>query len=107
MAEQDIQKITNIIVREFKPERVVLFGSYAWGNPKKDSDIDLFIIKDDLKKNTREMAIDLERILLPRTFPIDIIVYKPAQVEESLKDKNMFITKIITKGKTLYDQRVS
>lgn len=52
------------------------------------------------------MAIDVERILLPRTFPIDIIVYKPAQVEESLRDKNMFITKIITKGKTLYDQGV-
>lgn len=107
MAEQDIQNITNIIIKDFKPQKVVLFGSHAWGSPQKDSDIDLLIIKDDKTKNIREMAIDVERILLPRTFPIDIIVYKPAQIEESLKDKNMFITKIITKGKTLYDQRVS
>lgn len=107
MLEQEIQKITGIIIQEFKPQKVVLFGSYAWGSPKKSSDIDLFIIKDDPKKNTREIAIDIERVLLPRTFPIDIIVYNPTQVEESLKDKNMFITKIITKGKTLYDQGVS
>lgn len=107
MLEQEIKKVTETIIKEFNPEKVVLFGSHAWGSPEKNSDIDLFIVKDDAKKNTREMAIDLERILLPRTFPIDVIVYKPAQVEESLKDKNIFITKIITKGKTLYDQRVS
>ena len=106
MIEQDIHKIISKIVKEFNPQKVVLFGSYAWGSPKKNSDIDLFIVKDDAKKNTREMAIDIDGMLLPRTFPIDIIVCKPAQVEESLKDKNMFITKIITKGKTLYDQRV-
>jgi len=107
MAEQDIQKITDTIVKEFNPQKVVLFGSYAWGNPTADSDIDLFIIKDDAKKSVREMAIDVERILLPRTSPIDIIVYKPAQVKEGLRDRNTFITRIITKGKILYDRRMS
>lgn len=101
--EQDIQKVTNKIVQEFKPQKVVLFGSYAWGVPTKDSDIDIFVIKDDPKKNIRDMAIDLEEILLPRTLPLDLIVYKPEQVEKFLKEKNMFITKILTKGKTLYE----
>ena len=50
MIEQDIQSITNKIIKEFNPQKVVLFGSHAWGLPKKDSDIDLFIIKDDAKK---------------------------------------------------------
>ncbi|OGM97412.1 MAG: hypothetical protein A2817_00665 [Candidatus Yanofskybacteria bacterium RIFCSPHIGHO2_01_FULL_39_8b] len=103
MSEQGIQNIVDTIVTEFKPEKVVLFGSYAWGQPTKDSDIDLFVIKNDAKKNIRDLAIDLERILLPRTFPIDIIVYKPEQVEKYLNEKNMFITKILTKGKILYE----
>lgn len=103
MPEQGIQNIVNTIVTEFNPEKVVLFGSYAWGKPTKDSDIDILVIKDDPKKNIRDMAIDLEQILLPRTFPLDLIVYKPAQVEKYLKEKNMFITKIITKGKILYE----
>lgn len=103
MAEQDIQKITDKIVKEFKPQKVVLFGSYAWGTPTKDSDIDIFVIKDDPRKNIRDMAIDLEEILLPRTLPLDLIVYKPEQVERFIKEENMFITKILTKGKTLYE----
>ena len=50
MYEKSVKNITDTIVREFKPEKVVLFGSYAWGKPTKNSDIDLLIVKDDPKK---------------------------------------------------------
>lgn len=102
MANEEIQKITDIIVREFKPQKVVLFGSYAWGKPTKDSDVDLLVIKDDAKKNTREMAVDLERILFNRTLSLDLLVYKPEQVAKRLSLRDPFIKKIMAEGKILY-----
>lgn len=104
MIEQDIQKITSKIVKEFNPQKVVLFGSYAWGSPKKNSDIDLFIVKDDAKKNTREMAIDLEKILDNRDMPLDLLVYKPDQVIKRLAMNDQFFTKIWRDGKILYER---
>lgn len=100
--ETEIKQIVDKIVAKFKPEKVILFGSYAWGKPGKDSDIDFFVIKDDPQKNNRELAIDLERVLMERPRGLDLIVYKPDQVRKSLKEKNRFISKIITEGKILY-----
>lgn len=104
MSEQGIKKIVNDIVAEFKPEKVVLFGSYAWGKPTKDSDVDLFIVKDDAKKNTREMATDLEMILFKRDTPLDLLVYKPNQVVKRLEINDPFIKKILRDGKVLYER---
>lgn len=104
MHEGSIKNITDTIVQEFKPEKVVLFGSYAWGKPTRDSDVDLFIIKDDTKKNTREMAIDLETILLERDIPLDLLVYKPDQVVKRLEINDPFIKKILCDGKVLYER---
>lgn len=100
--ETEIKQIVDKIVAKFRPEKVILFGSYAWGSPGKDSDIDLFVIKDDPQKNNRELAIDLERVLIDRPRALDIIVYKPNQVRKGLEEKNRFISKILTEGKILY-----
>ncbi len=100
--EKKIKEIMDKIINEFKPEKVILFGSYAWGNPKKDSDVDLLIIKEDPTKNTREMAIDLEKILIKRNVPLDLLVYKPEQLKKRLALKDVFLSKIISQGKTLY-----
>lgn len=48
--ETEIKQIVDKIVAEFRPEKVILFDSYAWGKPRKDSAIDLFVIKDDPQK---------------------------------------------------------
>lgn len=105
MFESKIESIVNRIVEDFKPEKIMLFGSYAWGKPKSDSDVDLFIVKDDTQKNTREMAVDLERILSERNIPIDLLVYKPDQVEKRLNIRDPFITKIFQDGKVLYERK--
>lgn len=98
----EIRQIIDRIVREFKPESIILFGSYAWGTPKKDSDLDLLVIKDDPQKNTREMAIELEKILIRRNMPLDLIVYKPQQIKKRLAVNDPFISKILISGKVLY-----
>ncbi len=99
-SEKKIKEVVNKIVKKYQPEKVILFGSYAWGKPTEDSDVDLFIVKDT--ENTREMAQEIDGFIFPRPFPIDLIVYKPEQVEKRKKIGDFFIKNILTKGKILY-----
>ena len=98
---KEIQKISDRIVKEFKPEKIILFGSYAWGKPHKDSDVDLFIMKKT--KNIRQTARDIDGYLFPRLFPIDIIVYTPEQTKQRLKIRDFFLEDVVNKGKVLYE----
>ena len=94
------------IVSALKPEKIILFGSYAYGNPTPDSDVDLLVImKTNGKHKEKRQAISM--LLYPRQFPVDIIVKTPKEVEEALKggkDNAFFIREIIKKGKVLYDR---
>lgn len=63
------------IVAELKPEKIILFGSYAYGNPTPDSDVDLFVIMETKAKRV-ERYVNVSRLLHPRQFPVDIIVKK-------------------------------
>lgn len=99
---KQIQKVTNKIVREFKPEKIILFGSYAWGKPHQDSDVDLFIVKE-----SRQRRIDRERklrsLLIGNDFPpMDLLIYTPQEIKKRLAIKDFFINDILTKGKVLY-----
>ena len=73
---KEINRITDIIIKKYKPEKIILFGSFAWGRPNKNSDFDLLIIKKD-KRSSRELAIDIDESLSKRNVPIDILVYSP------------------------------
>lgn len=98
----EIKKISDKIVKEFKPEKIILFGSYAWGKPHKDSDVDLLVVK-----KSRQRRINRERKL--RTFlignnfpPLDLLIYTPQEVNKRIAIKDFFVSNILTKGKTLY-----
>ncbi|HHT9126919.1 MAG TPA: nucleotidyltransferase domain-containing protein [Candidatus Brocadiia bacterium] len=97
-----IQEIAEKIKREYKPERVILFGSYAWGKPDKDSDIDLFIIKKTKERHV-DRSVRVREILDEENgmFALDPIVYTPAETKERIKMGDDFIKKIITKGVAL------
>ena len=95
------------IVLTLKPEKIVLFGSYADGNPTHDSDVDLLIILNT-NGNRKEKHRAVSMLLYPRQFPVDIIVKTPKEVEEAMKggkDNSFFIREIMKKGKVLYDRR--
>jgi len=100
LIEQKIKEVAAKIVREHKPEKVILFGSWAWGHPGPDSDVDLFVVKD--VGNTRELARKIDGSIFPRPFPMDLIVYKPDQVKKRLDMGDFFITDILSKGIILY-----
>ncbi len=94
------------IVSALKPEKIILFGSYAYGNPTHDSDVDLLVIMKTRKKRA-ERYVAVSQLLYPRQFPVDIIVKTPKEVEEDMrggKDNSFFIREIIKTGKVLYDR---
>jgi predicted nucleotidyltransferase len=94
------------IASELKPEKIILFGSYAYGNPTPDSDVDLLVVVETNGKN-KEMYRAVSKLLYPRQFPVDIIIKSPKEVEAALKggaDNGFFIRDILKKGKVLYDR---
>jgi len=96
-----IPHIVNKIKTQFNPKKIILFGSLVWGNPGEDSDIDLFLIMDsELRRDER--ARKVQKLFSDRTFPLDIIVYTPLEIENSLKRGNPFIKEILSKGSVVY-----
>jgi predicted nucleotidyltransferase len=98
-----LQEMVRRLVAEYAPEKIILFGSYAYGEPHEDSDIDLFIIKD-----TQEPYID-RKVKVRRTvrgthprIPLDSIVMTPQEVQQRLKIGDQFVEEILEKGELLY-----
>jgi predicted nucleotidyltransferase len=91
------------IVQELKPEKVILFGSYAYGTPNPHSDVDLLVIMKT-SASLKERSWAVSRLLLPRPFPVDILVKTPEEVKKALGSGDFFLKEILTRGKVLYDR---
>mgnify|MGYP001607238334 CR=1 FL=1 len=102
-ASVKINEIVEKIAKNYKPDKIFLFGSFAWGNPKPNSDIDLLIVKST--KNTRNLAMKIDGSLFPRSLPIDLIVYTPSQIKKEVNLEDPFILKIVNKGKILFTNK--
>lgn len=102
--KETLPKAVKRIVDELKPEKIILFGSYAYGHPTPDSDVDLLVImKTAAKEIDRYVAVS--NILYPRQFPVDILVKTPQEINvEAGKKGNFFLREILKKGKVLYDR---
>jgi predicted nucleotidyltransferase len=98
-----IDRMLQHLIEEYKPIKVILFGSYVTGNITADSDIDLLIIKD-----TQERFIDrwctVGKILAGthHSIPVDTLVLTPQEVENRLSIGDQFISEILETGKLLY-----
>ncbi len=98
-----IKAITDKIVAAYQPKKIILFGSYAYGEPTEDSDIDFLIVKNtdkrpidrwmEIKKCLRETA---------RSFPVSPLVYTEAEIQERMAIKDFFIEEILQKGEVVY-----
>ena len=98
-----IRAVAKRIAVKFQPEKIILFGSYAYGHPRAESDVDLLVIMDTTLRS-RQQRLEISRALSPRPFPLDIIVRTPGQVEERLTLGDSFLQEITTRGKVLYEQ---
>ena len=102
MATQaQIQEVAQRIGREFNPNRVILFGSYARGESTPDSDVDLLVITP-VEKKTADKAVDILLQVRP-PFPIDLLVRTPEQVQERLELGDVFMREVLEQGQVLYE----
>ncbi|MBU4298654.1 nucleotidyltransferase domain-containing protein [Patescibacteria group bacterium] len=100
---QKIKEITEKIVKGFQPEKIILFGSWAWGKPIKDSDVDLFIIKNT-RKDPIQRCYEVRKAIEP-VVPLDILVFTSREVKNRLRLGDFFIKRILNQGKLLYGKR--
>jgi len=101
--QKEIKKITDQIVRKYKPEKIILFGSYAWGKPTEDSDVDLFIVKNTENDPLRRCYE--VRKATDSLFPFDVLVFNPKEIKERLEMDDFFLKEIINRGKIIYEER--
>lgn len=98
---KSIHELTARIVRAYHPERVLLFGSYAYGTPSADSDVDLLVILPCEGKGARKAVEILNTV--DAKFPVDLLVRTPQQIRQRLARNDFFLREIIEKGKVLYE----
>lgn len=97
-----IKKIIDKIAENYKPEAIYIFGSYAWGKPTKDSDLDLFIVKDT-NENFFKRSVKIQTSFLPNyPMAMDILVYNNHEIKKIVRRGNIFIKKILSEGKKVY-----
>jgi predicted nucleotidyltransferase len=103
VTEEILAEIVRRIVAQFDPEKIILFGSYAYGQPNQDSDVDLFIVWNDPRRGI-DKEVDISRVVTPRPFPLDVIVRTSTEVTQAIEKCNYFICEIIERGRVLYER---
>ena len=96
-----IRKFARQVAKQFNPHKIILFGSYAYGKPTEDSDVDILVIMS-FKGRNPEKATEIWMATKPE-FPIDIMVRKPAEIKARLKMGDCFFREITEKGIALYE----
>ncbi|MFH1347809.1 MAG: nucleotidyltransferase domain-containing protein [Candidatus Margulisiibacteriota bacterium] len=98
-----LKEIAQRIVKKVRPEKIILFGSYAYGKPAKDSDLDFLIIKNTKLPASKRYAL-VSDALYPRLIPMDFIVRTPSEIKDRLQGFDPFLKEIFAKGKILYEK---
>lgn len=109
MSIEEIEKeIVDRISKVEKTLKIILFGSYAYGKPGKDSDIDLLVVidKDESPRNFKDISdnyLRISRAIRPieEEMPVDLLVYTKPEFEKFIESGSMFSRKIISEGKEL------
>jgi predicted nucleotidyltransferase len=99
-----IRRYARQVAERFQPDKIVLFGSYAYGTPQADSDVDILVIMP--ARNELDQAFKI-RCQVPTQFPMDLIVLKPSNVKWRLEEGESFLTEIMSRGKILYEKNDS
>jgi predicted nucleotidyltransferase len=96
-----IRRFARRIAEKFNPEKILLFGSFAYGTPDEESDVDLLVVMP--ASNEINQSIRIKRAFDP-VFPFDLIVISPARLRRRLAEKWSFWQEITTKGIVLYEK---
>ena len=98
---RQIKDLTKQIVQKFHPDRVILFGSYAYGKPTKDSDVDLLVILP-FNDNPARKSVEILTSIRPK-FEVDLLARTPQQSTNRLALNDFFMREIDEKGIVLHE----
>ena len=96
-----IRRFARQVATRFQPDKIILFGSHAYGTPHADSDVDILVVMP--ARNQLDQAVKIELACDP-PFPLDIIVRTPHNMHWRLAEGESFLREIMTKGKVLYEK---
>ncbi len=91
-------------LKKYKPEKIILFGSHAWGKPNASSDVDILVVKKS-KLSKRFRTTQAEEFLGVLPYPVDVLVYTPEELEQREKIGDFFIKLILKKGQVIYERK--
>ncbi len=96
-----IRDFARRVAERFQPDRIILFGSYAYGSPHADSDVDILVVMPAYNERSKAHKI---RMVVSAPFPMDLIVRTPDNLRWRLEEGDSFLREITSKGKVLYEK---
>ena len=96
-----IRRLARQIVVQFQPDKVILFGSYAHGQPHADSDVDLLVVMPARNETSQACRI---RLAVDHPFPLDLIVRTPENLRWRLEEGDWFLRDVVSRGTVLYEK---
>ena len=103
ISQEEINEVIDRIVKNINPEKIILFGSYASGNPSEDSDLDILIVKE-MRMPRYKRSREVKKHLRGMKIPIDVMVYTKKEIKKWENTETAFINQAIKQGKILYGQ---
>lgn len=100
--EDKIRNIKQQLVVKYKPEKIILFGSYVWGKFGPDSDLDFLIIKEDVPFYGHQRMYEVRKLIRQKGIACDFLVGKPTEIKKRLYLEDPFVKEIMTKGRVIY-----
>ena len=101
MTRTEIHALAERIAAEFRPEKVILFGSHAYGTPSEDSDVDMLVIMEHSNSGIAQ-ALEIVRQVRSK-FPVDLVVRTPQEMRKRLQWNDFFLKEVVERGDVLYE----
>ncbi len=99
--QEAIDEVVRQIAEKFRPQKIIIFGSYARGNPRPESDVDILVVMaTELKESQQSLLI---RHHLNLFFGLDLILYTPKHLEERIAMGDYFVQDVLKEGKVVYE----
>src|SRR5262249_39658793 len=96
-----IKRFARQVAERFRPEKIILFGSYAHGRPRVDSDVDILVVVP--ARNEIDKSVQIWNAIDP-PFDLDLIVRTPHNLKWRLREGDWFLRDVVAKGKVLYEE---
>src|SRR5206468_6901800 len=98
---REIRRFARAVAERFEPDKIILFGSHAYGTPHADSDVDILVVLP--ARNELDQAVRI-RLAVDYHFPLDLLVRTPRNLAWRLAEGDSFLREIVSKGKVLYEK---